>query len=40
VESFIGPGFGLPRVYIVFVSTASGAPVPEGDMARMWATCL
>ena len=40
VESFIGPGFGLPRVYIVFVTSASGAAVPAGDMARMWATCL
>ena len=40
VESFIGPGFGLPRVYIVFVTSFTGAPVPAGDMARMWATCL
>lgn len=40
VESFIGPGFGLPRVYIVFVTSSTGGAVPEGDMARMWATCL
>ena len=40
VESFIGPGFGLPRVYIVFVFTSTGTPMPAGDMVRMWATCL
>ena len=38
-ESMIAPGFGLPRVYIVNVGT-SGTVLPEGDVVKMWATCL
>ena len=40
VESFIGPGFGLPRVYIVLVKSVDNGAVPAGNMAQMWATCL
>jgi hypothetical protein len=39
-ESFIGPGFGLPRVYIVSSVTFTYGVLPEGDVAKMWATCL
>ena len=38
-ESMIAPGFGLPRVYIVNVGTG-GTALPEGDVVKMWATCL
>ena len=37
-ESFIGPGFGLPRVAIVNAATIAGT-LPEGNIVRMWATC-
>lgn len=40
MESFIGPGFGLPRVYIVLVRTFNNTLLPAGDTTRMWATCL
>jgi hypothetical protein len=39
-ESFIGPGFGLPRVYIVASWTFTYGVLPEGDVIKMWATCL
>lgn len=39
-ESFIGPGFGLPRVYIVSTVSFTYGPLPEGNVVRMWATCL
>ena len=39
-ESFIGPGFGLPRVYIISTVTFTFAALPEGDVVKMWSTCL
>lgn len=39
-ESFIGPGFGLPRVAIVSAWTDNLTLLPPGDVVRMWATCL
>ena len=38
-ESFIGPGFGIDRVYHVFVQSTSGATIPAGDVVKMWVTC-
>jgi hypothetical protein len=40
VESFVGPGFGLPRVYIVFVRTFQNTLLPAENVTQMWATCL
>jgi hypothetical protein len=39
-ESFVAPGFGLPRVYIVSSVSFTYAALPEGDVVKMWATCL
>ncbi len=40
-ESYIGPGFGLPRVAIVFAHMDDFTPLPPGaDVVRIWATCL
>ena len=39
-DSFVGPAFGLPRVYFAQVRTVANQLLPEGDAARMWATCL
>ena len=39
-ESFIGPGFGLTRVYIVNVTSITGANLTAGDVVKMWVTCV
>lgn len=39
-ESFIGPGFGLPRVAIVSAWKDDLTALPAGEVVRMWATCL
>lgn len=40
-ESYVGPGFGLPRVAIVFAAMDDYTPLPPGaDVVRIWATCL
>jgi hypothetical protein len=39
-ESFVGEGFGLPRVYIVLVLSKDRLPLPAGDMVQMNVTCL
>jgi hypothetical protein len=39
-ESFIGPGFGLPRVFIVNTRSLDGGAIPAGDVVRMWVTCV
>ena len=36
-DSFVGPAFGLPRVYFAQVRTVANQLLPEGDAARMWA---
>jgi hypothetical protein len=40
VESYIGPAFGFPRVYVLNVVSTDGSALPAGDVARQWATCL
>ena len=39
-ESFIGPGFGLHRVYIVNVTSITGGVLSAGDVVKMWVTCI
>jgi hypothetical protein len=39
-ESYIGPAFGLDRVYIVRAMSKDGGALPAGDVVKMYVTCL
>jgi hypothetical protein len=39
-ESFVGPAFGVDRVYFVRVMSKDGGVLPAGDVVKMYITCL
>ena len=39
-ESFVGPAFGVDRVYFVRAMSKDGGVLPAGDVVKMYITCL